>query len=36
MLTLHPQYITDTGNPKTTDRATINRQKNDPKCQPHI
>ncbi len=23
------------GNPMTTDRATSNRQKNDPKCQPH-
>jgi hypothetical protein len=23
------------GNPMTTDRATLNRQKNDPKCQPY-
>ena len=23
------------GNPMTTDRTTINRQKNDPKSQPH-
>jgi hypothetical protein len=26
---------TVSGNPMTTDRATINRQKNGPKCQPH-